>query len=794
MTKIRYILPLLILLVTRLPAQTLISPVRYDIATILQNIKKLNVLGSALYIAAHPDDENTAMLAWLANGRLVRSGYLALTRGEGGQNLIGSETGDALGRLRTQELLSARRIDGAEQFFGGAEDFGYSKLPEETMAKWDREKVLAKMVSIIRSFRPDVMITRFSTEQGGHGHHLSSAILALEAFSASADPNKFPEQLDTTEVWQAKRLVWNSWRPEIENRSSDMPALVAIDLGTYNPLIGKSYLELAAESRSMHKSQGFGSAPVRGSYLNYFEHTAGTPAQNDIFDQIDLSWNRVAGGADISNQISALEEGFNPDKPVASIPALLRIRKSVSHLSDAYWKRRKLSEIDRLIQMCSGLWLDARSTDYAYVKGDVMTIEIRLVNRNDFPVTAQSVTIMELNYDTLLTTPLINNIALEAKTICKIPDKTKVNMHARFSLLIDTTLIDYETAVKYIWTDRAKGELVRPINILPALTVDANGSVLFFGNNLPRQSGVTVKSWRDSLNATVSLSAPIGWRVEPAEIPVAINEKFGEKYIPFTVYPPETASAGKLIFTAGDPLLRQQTIDYDHIPAQIYLSPADLELVRAPLKIISRKIGYIMGSGDEIPADLQQIGYTVRELTDTEIEQDDLNTYDVLIAGTRAFNTRDKLHLLRDKFQEYVRDGGTFIVLHNTRFGLQPENIGPYPFTVGRDRVSVENAPVNFIQPEHRLLTFPNRIMQTDFDGWIQERGLYFASEWDAHYQTIISSQDPGEDPKAGGILYTPYGKGHYIYAAYSWFRQLPAGVPGAYKLFINLISVGVEQ
>ena len=775
-----------------LPAQY--DPVRYDISDILLRIKKLHVLGSALYIAAHPDDENTAMLAYLANGRLVRTGYLALTRGEGGQNLIGNETGCALGVLRSQELLAARQIDGAEQFFGGAEDFGYSKSSDETLEKWEREKILARMVAIIRAFRPDVIITRFSTEQGGHGHHLSSAILALEAFTAAADPARFPEQFDTLDVWQSKRILWNSWRPQLENRGEDLPPLLTLDLGTYNAVIGMSYLEVAAESRSMHKSQGFGSAPQRGSYINYFEHTAGIPAQSDIFDGIDLTWNRVPGGVEIERAITALEAQFDSETPSASIPLLLNIRKTIAGLTDPYWRHRKLIEIDQLIRACAGLWLNVMANDYAYVTGAQVEIQAELVNRGNFPVTAKSLTVSALDYDTLLSEPLAYNALYELNIRTIIPESMNGDMIARFSLIFDTTTVDYNLPVRYFWTDRVKGEQVRPVGIVPPLTVDAGGSVFFFGDARPRKSGVTVKSWKDSLNSQIILSVPAGWRIEPAKIFVTINNKYGEKFFPFTLYPPPSASSGKLKFTAGSALLRHQVIAYDHIPAQLFLTSADQELVSTPLKIISRKIGYIMGSGDEIPADLSQIGYNVNELTDLDIEQADFSKYDVLIAGTRAFNTREKLHLLRDKFMQYVQNGGTIIVLHNTRFGLQPENIGPYPFTVGRDRVSVEDAPVNLIQPYHRLLTFPNPISQADFDGWVQERGLYFASEWDDHYQTIISCNDPGEAPKAGGILYAPYGNGHFIYAAYSWFRQLPAGVTGAYKLFINLISIGADQ
>jgi hypothetical protein len=444
--------------------------------------------------------------------------------------------------------------------------------------------------------------------------------------------------------------------------------------------------------------------------------------------------------------------------------------------------------------MCSGLWMDIRTDDYAYTKGAQAGLDMSVINRSGYPITLLSAGVQTLELDTLLNISLTDNHPVEIKTSRPMPGKINGVLNGRFTLSIGGSAIRYDIPVQYFWTDRIEGEKVRPVRILPPLTVENNGSVLFFGQDQPRQTGLTLKSWQDSLKTTVNLTAPPGWNIEPSEIQVTIADKYGEKYFPFTVTPPAEISEGKLRFSTSAPLVRSQTIAYDHIPTQIYLSGSDVDLVRASIKIIPEQIGYIMGSGDEIPFDLQQLGYTVHELSDDELEQDDLQKFDVIIAGTRAFNTRAKLHLLHDKFNHYMQNGGTFIVLHNTRFGLQPENIGPYPFTVGRDRVSVEDAPVTLLKPEHRLLNYPNHITLSDFNGWVQERGLYFASNWDPRYETIISCHDPGEEPKDGGILYTTYGKGNYIYAAYSWFRQLPAGVSGAYRLFVNLLSVGAGE
>jgi LmbE family N-acetylglucosaminyl deacetylase len=327
-------------------------------ADIYLGLKKLNVLGSVLYIAAHPDDENTRLLTYFSKDRLYRTGYLSLTRGDGGQNLIGDEQGIELGLIRTQELLSARRIDGAEQFFSRAFDFGFSKTPQETFTKWDKEKILSDVVWVIRQFQPDVILTRFpTTGEGGHGHHTASAILANEAFNAAADPSRFPEQLKYVQPWQPKRILWNGFNFG-GNANTANNDLFHFDVGGYNPVLGKSYGEISADSRSQHKSQGFGIARSRGEAMEYFKSTGGSAPVNDLFEDVDVTWKRVKGGEKVQQLINSVLATFDFMQPQKSVPQLVEIYKTLNTLTPSYWRDQKIKEVKNLIEGASGLWIE----------------------------------------------------------------------------------------------------------------------------------------------------------------------------------------------------------------------------------------------------------------------------------------------------------------------------------------------------------------------------------------------------------------------------------------------------
>jgi len=785
-------------------------------------LHKLNVLGSVLYVAAHPDDENTAALAYFSKGRKYRTGYLSFTRGDGGQNLIGPEKGAEIGIIRTQELLAARRVDGSEQFFTRAIDFGYSKSAEETLDFWEGHEILADLVWIIRKFRPDVIITRFATDgSSGHGHHTASGRLIAEAFHAAADPKKFPEQLKHTRPWKAERLYWNSWRPGDEETRE----LQRIDTGEYNPLLGKSYAEMAAESRTNHKSQGFGSIGRRGTQYDYFRLVAGTPASSDIFDGIDTSWKRVPGGQKIESLLADVIESFDPHNPAGSLQGLLDAYRELDRLEDSYWKTVKTQELLGVIRACAGLWMEAIADDYAVTPGDKIAITITVINRSGFPFRLQQISIPDMNGEAVLDKPLDNNEPQNAAITIAIPDDFPISQPYWLraepkkglfriteqrvigdaenspSVVVNVRLsakgvfLDYALPVLYRWRDRVDGELYRNLEIRPPVTIQVEDKVSVFPNDEPKRIQVRIKGHAPNITGSISLEGSEKWRISPQRIPFTIGGKYEEEEFTFDVVPPRASDETVLKAVAevnGKKVDRALVeISYPHIHRQVYFPESRVKVVKLDFERDGKKLGYIMGAGDEVAAGLRNLGYEVIELSDEMLEKEELSQFDAVIAGIRAFNTRERLRHAQERLLRYVADGGTLIVQYNVSRGLIIENLGPYPLTIGRERVSMENAPVKFLDPEHPLLNYPNRITEEDFRGWIQERGLYFASQWDERYDAVLSSHDTGESDQDGGLLYARYGKGIFIYTGYSWFRQLPEGVPGAFRIFANMISAG---
>lgn len=804
-----------------LKAQPFVTP---DASRIQLGLHKLNILGSVLYVAAHPDDENTALLAYLANERLLRTAYLSITRGEGGQNLLGKEQNVLLGVLRTQELLAARQIDGAEQFFTRSIDFGYSKSADETMRFWGDE-ALADVVWVIRQFRPDVIITRFSPQQGGHGHHLASAILAEEAFHAAADPEQFPEQLKYVEPWQAKRLLWNTWQPNLEKQDAGASAVIEVDVGIFNPLLGQSYMEIAARSRTQHKSQGFGSSARRGSSINYFEHRLGDAAASDLFEGIDVTWNRVPGGKPIGKLIDEVIKAFNPLQPSESINGLLEIHQAIEKLPESHWSNHKKQEVAELIRQCAGLWLEAISPVHSLTPGDTATVTVQVINRSTYPLILERIYWPADKESPTLAAPLKNNSPYEYQTIWAIPEDAELSQpfwlkhqlmngssrsisqtwrhraenpldpSAGIVLKADGTSLNFSLPVLHRWTDPIRGEQYRPMVILPYVSIEPDRSVYVFADQKSREVTITLKANRPAVSGKLMLNLPEGWRCSPQALDFSLAQKGETKKLRFSLIPPAGESTGIISAEADLGFRREEfsirEISYEHIPVQTVLQPAQSRLVRLNIDRKGQRLGYIMGSGDEIPQALEQMGYRVDLLSDEELATIDLAVYDALITGIRAFNTRDQLPQLQNRLLDYVHKGGTWLVQHNTRFGIRPDDIGPYPFIIGRDRIAEEDAPIRFVNPDHPLLHFPNRITAADFEGWIQERGLYFASQWDDRYQTILVGADQNEPIKEGALLYARYGEGVFIYCGLSFFRQLPAGVGGAFRLFVNLIEAG---
>jgi LmbE family N-acetylglucosaminyl deacetylase len=786
-------------------------------------LHKLDVLGSVLYVAAHPDDENTALLAYFSKGRKFRTAYLSLTRGEGGQNLIGPEQGIEIGLIRTQELLSARRIDGAEQYFTRAIDFGYSKTAEETFEFWGKDNVLSDIVWVIRKFRPDVIITRFTADNfGGHGHHKASAILTEEAFTAAADPNKFPEQLKYASPWKAKRLLWNSWRsPQQEEAKGPL----RVDTGEFNPLLGKSYSELAGEGRSQHKSQGFGSAGRRGTQYDHFELLAGEPAARDLFEGIDVSWDRVPGGHKVGLLLAESLKSFDPEHPSKSIRGLLAAYEELGKLPDETWVRLKKEELAGVIQACGGIWLEAMAGAYAAAPGDEVQVKTTVINRCDVPFELHSLGFPGLAPDSIPDRLLKNNDPLTIETTIRIPkdfplsqpywleaphteglfsvkDQNLIGLaenpaaiSARISLITGGHVLEYSVPLLFRWTDQVNGELLRPFEIRPRVTIQIEDKVSIFAGENAKKIKLRLKSQSPNVTGLVRLKGPEQWKSSPESLPFSLPGKYDECEVVFDVSPPQAADVAELTAeaeVAGEKISRELVeISYPHIHRQVYFPDSRFKVVKLDVKTDGNKIGYIMGAGDEIPSALQNLGYEVVLLNDERLENADLSQFDTIITGVRAYNTRESLKLAKERLLQFVSVGGTLVVQYNVASAQLADRIGPYPFTIGRDRVSVESAPVVFLAPGHRLLNFPNTITPKDFEGWIQERGLYFASQWDERYETVLSCHDPGEPDKKGGLLFARYGKGIFIYTAYAWFRQLPAGVPGAFRIFANIISAG---
>lgn len=812
--------------------------VSYSSSDIYESIKKLNFLGTALYIAAHPDDENTRLISYLANEVKARTAYLSITRGDGGQNLIGTELRELLGVIRTQELLAARTIDGGEQFFTRANDFGYSKHPDETLQLWNKDEVLGNVVWTIRNFKPDVIINRFDHRTPGstHGHHTSSAMLSVEAFDLAGNKEMFSDQLDFVETWQPKRLFFNtSWwfygSPE-NFEKADKSKMLAVNAGVFYPQKGLSNGEIAALSRSSHSSQGFGSTGSRGTDYEYVEFLKGDfpKDKNNIFDGIDTSWNRVEGGKAIGAILKNVESNFNFKDPATHLPALLDAYLKIKNLKDDYWRIQKTKEIKAIIAACAGLYLEATATSPNTTPGAEFQVNFEAVNRSNAKINLRDIVVLPNQEKIQINKSLDPNEKLTqtgtAKTrflqpytapywlletgslgMYKVNDQNLIGkpetpraVKAGFNLLIEGIEISFEKNVVYKFTDPEKGDIYQPFEVLPEAAVSIADKVTIFANADEKIIPVKIKALKPDVEGTISIKIPEGWKISPKSASFKIERKSEEATIAFSITPPTTESEGWLapqLEINGETLNYELTeINYDHIPTQSVLMPSKARVVRMDIQTAGNNIGYIAGAGDAIPESLRQIGYNVTTIDPAYIEAGSLTEFDAVVVGIRAYNVVEALKFKQKHLLAYVKDGGNLIVQYNTsgRRGLDIDNLAPYPLEVSRDRVTDENAEVTFLDPKNSVLNFPNKIEKNDFEGWVQERGLYFPDKWDKAFTPVLSMNDKGEDPKKGSLLVAPYGKGNYIYTGLSFFRELPAGIPGAFKLFANMLSVGKDQ
>jgi LmbE family N-acetylglucosaminyl deacetylase len=803
------------------------SPYQPNAAEIKLKLEKLNFLGSVLYVAAHPDDENTRVITYFSKGRLATTAYLSMTRGDGGQNLIGSEIGDLLGLIRTQELLAARRLDGGMQFFTRANDFGFSKSATETFNIWGKNEILSDVIRVYRQYQPDVIFTRFPPDdRAGHGHHTASAMLAIEAFDAASKSEVFPDQITEAGLWQPKRLFINTGRFFNNTISETTPGVTTLNLGGYNPLLGESYSEIAATSRSQHKSQGFGSRRVRGDQQEFFELVRGDAPGKDIFDGVNTTWTRVKNGEKIKPFVDRVIREFVPEKPAASIPLLLQIRKEIKALENSVWKNRKLQEVNQLIQDCAGLYVEVTANNYWAAPDQPVLAIIELLNRSSADVQVISVQSSDLGMDSTLNVALKDNIPVLIRSRKRINNQKKYSdpywlqerhsvglftvnntkligkpendpaIHITFIARINGEPFEITRPLVFRSTDPVKGELYRPFEVVPLVFVNISNGVWVFKDETPKDIEVVLKSATDSVQqGTLKLQLPEGWRSEPASIDFTVTKRGEEQAKTFKVYPSKTEFSGVLKAVAEIKGVAYnhalKTISYDHIPTQTLLPVAEARIVRINLNKEGGVIGYINGAGDDVPEALRNMGYEVWEMKNEEVTPENLKRVDAVVLGIRALNTNERIRFMMNDLLEYVNNGGTMVVQYNTSNGLLTDKFSPYPLTLSRDRTTEENAEIRILKPDHPLLNTPNKISSSDFEGWIQERGLYYPNKWDSNFEALLSMNDTGEKPLDGSLLVAKYGNGHYVYTGLSFFRELPEGVPGAFKLFANIVSLG---
>lgn len=793
---------LAIAVVVSLAQQRVPSP-SFRIHGKLQQLKRLT---SVLYVAAHPDDENTRLLSWLATGRHIRTGYLSITRGDGGQNIIGSEQGAPLGLIRTHELLAARRMDGAEQYFARAIDFGYSKNPEETFRQWDIDVLTNDVVRIYQSFRPDVVICRFPKDSmAGHGQHSASAILAERAYAACMADSK---------AWKPKRLLFNAFR--FGNRSTVSDGMFRIEVGHYDPLLGMGYGELAGISRSLHKSQGAGTPQTPGVQPEFFATLAGEAPSKSLFDGIDTTWGRV-GHPEIGVEIDRIIDGFSMLYPERSLDALLSLRSRISAVADEFWRKRKLEELDEIILSCAGLTADASVAVPTIVSGDSVTAQVRITTRAGRSITCAEVAFpwgavrrdIVCPHDSLRTVEGAKAACMGSVTqpywltrspngaLFELTDEallgqsvtpSDLNVRLRFAFGPDT--ITTSLPLSYKKLDPLKGDVIEQLRVVPVASIEPMSRVVVRQAGAPLRIPIRVRAYTAINNA--ELLCMDGTSVVARISNIAVRAKTDTL---ITVEPTvrQTATVTFVLRVDGrDYSSSVRTITYDHLPTLQYTEPATVRVVVAPIEIRAKRIAYVAGAGEFTPDFLRSIGVTVDEIDDeTILKTDELLKYDAVLVGIRAVNTRKSMQFLMPALMSYVEKGGTLVMSYMTTQDMAIKSIGPFPFSVGRSRVTEEDANVKIQLTDHPLLTRPNRIDAMDFDGWVQERGLYFAESIDPRYETPLSMHDTNEVPNSGALVYARHGKGHYVYCALSLFRQLPAGVPGGMRLLANMLSLG---
>ena len=790
---------------------------------IYSEIVQLRHLVNVLYVAAHPDDENTRLLAWLVNDRHIRTGYLSLTRGDGGQNILGSEQGEALGLIRTHELMEARKLDGAEQFFTRAIDFGFSKTHEETFRHWSEDLLTNDAVWVIRKFRPDVVICRFPPNtMAGHGQHAASAIIAAKAFEAAGNPAKFPDQLKYYPAWQPKRLLLNTYRFGDRNTTSEDQFKIGV--GQYLPGLGMGAGELAGQSRSIHKSQGAGTPSVPGVQTEYFKLVAGDSLSKSLFDGIDITWSRV-NRADIGEDLKLIADNYDFRRPDKSIPALLAIREKLKTVSDEYWRAEKSEELEKVILDCTGLMAELYAKQPQAVKGAQLPFTLHLIARSAYPLTLTGIKwgntdtsmTLRISNDTLLTfeqrisvpgtapisepywlsTPhnTADLFTIPSDAVLGLPE-TPNDLNAELELTVNDSKFKVKVPLSYKKLDPVKGDVVEQLRVVPDATLAFSSQIMITNPNGSVKADVRVHAFKDMAGTTLTISG----NSSPIVSVTGINLTAGaDTIIAVNIDAKQASAEGPGDFRLNAALSyggvmynkSQRLIQYSHIPTLQYFTTPIAKVLRPTWKCTARRIGYIEGAGDYIPAFLRLAGLDVDVLKESDLANAaNLKKYDAIVTGIRAVNVEKRMANWLPVLFDYARNGGTLVMQYNTTQDMATTKLGPYPFTLASDqRVTEEDAKITFTDSMATLLNYPNKITDADFTGWVQERGLYFASKWDENYHTLFSMHDAGEQPLTGGTLYTKIGKGNYIYTSLSFSRQLPAGNKGAIRLLMNMLS-----
>lgn len=783
------------------------------------DLEKVYSLKRVLYIAAHPDDENTRALAWFSLGEKAETAYLSLTRGDGGQNLIGNELSEDLGVLRTQELLAARGIDGAKQYFTRAVDFGYSKSADESLEKWGKAEILSDVVLVIRQFKPDIIITRFPADKrAGHGHHTAATVLALEAFEKAADPNYLPNQVAEHGAWKTTSIYWNSsvwWDKELSTTAKNDPKYMVQEIGGYNSLLGKSYNEIGTLARSQHKCQGFGAIVERGSLTEYFQHLGGKQLKNSFFENNTMSWTKLVSSK-FSEEFDAILADFDFKNLENNVPALLSIRKKLNVVAasnlDAI-RKEKVAQIDRIIVDCLGLYAEIVCSDYAYVQGEDFKIKYNLTNRSSRSIQLMLVQGKEMTLSLEKNETISKEVTIQNNhdysspywlknsfvNLFKIDNPSdlgkaegEATFNEKLTFIIDGDQIQLDMPVTYKWRDPSYGERRRNVISAPDFAANFDQKSIILKPGQEKMIRVKIHAYKENLSDELMIEAPEGWEVSPQSISINTKERHEEVWAEIKIKSNETGKRGDLVLTdsKGATLKSLTEITYDHIPTQVIYKPAKLICIPLKADIVKGNVAYIKGAGDAVAQATTQLGFNVTEYEVSDLATLDLSKFQSVVLGIRIYNIHPELHNFDSRLFDYVSNGGNLVMQYNTAGrSSSGRNFGPIPFELSRKRVTEEDSKVIFLAPDHQIMNSPNKITQVDFNNWVQERGLYFAGNWDDAYTPLLSWNDKDEDPVNGALIVAKHGKGQFVYTGISFFRELPNGVEGAYRLFANILS-----